>query len=168
MRIIGAVVTIIIAAIVAMFAGLALIVSFDFLARGFGWAGVGSPSTGWLVIGLLAGGAVGLIEGLRRAGRPVARRYMAMGAIAALAVLILASATWQRMDAASGPTVRVVAEGLNVREAPDNTSRIVGSVARGTALRVLSVSEDGDWYRVETSSAPRMTGWVGARYVSER
>lgn len=168
MRVIGALVTAIIAAVVAMFAGLALIVSMDFLARALGWAGVSSPSTGWLVVGAIAGGVIGLVEGLRRAGRPVARKHVAMGAAAAIALLIAASAAWQRTGAASGPTVSVIAEGLNVRAEPDNTSRVIGSVARGTTLRVLNVSTNGDWYRVETTGAPRMTGWVGARFVSGR
>ena len=168
MRIIGALVSVVIAILVSMFAGLALIVALDFTARGLGWIGVDSPSTGWLTIGVIVGGAIGLLEGLRRAGRPVSRKHIGIGVVGAAAVLLTASAAWQRTDAANGPTVRVIAEGLNVRAEPDNTSRIVGSVTRGQSLRVLNVSERGDWYRVESRESPRLTGWVGARFVSER
>ena len=168
MRIIGALVSVVIGALVSMFAGLALILLLDFMARSFGWVGVTSPPTGWLVIGVLAGGAIGLLEGLRRAGRPVTRKHIAMGAVGVAALLTIGSATWQQTDAASGPTVRVIAEGLNVRAEPDHMAEIVGSVARGQTLRVLGRSGSGDWYRIESIGSPRLTGWVGARYVNDR
>ena len=68
--------------------------------------------------------------------------------------------------AASGPTVRVLAEGLTVREAPDNSSDIVGQVMKGQALRVLERSHNGDWYRVETEGSPKTRGWVGAGFAN--
>ena len=161
--------TIAVGVIVAMLGGLALIVAFDFMSRAFAWTGVESASTGWLVLGVLIGALAGLIAGLRRAGRPMTRKQVVLAGVGLAVVLSAASAGLPDayIRAASGPAARVLAEGLNVREQPNNTSDIVGQVARGQTLRVLQLSGDGNWYRVETEASPRVRGWVGARFVSE-
>ena len=153
----------------SVFGGLALIVGLDFMARGFGWVGVDSPSTGWLLLGVLGGALVGLTMGLRRAGRPISGRQIAAAAVGLAAILSIASAGLpeSRAGAATGGdgrgTVQVLTEELNMRAAPDVGSAIVGRATRGQLLRVLEVSETGDWYRVETGGSK---GWVGARFVS--
>jgi hypothetical protein len=175
---IGGIVKIAVTLLVAMFGGLALIVSFDFLAHGFGWVGVDSPSTGWLVLGVLGGTLTGLTIGLRRAGRPMSRRQVALAAVGLAAVLGLASAGLPEsragartgdasfrgtVRAAERGSVRVLPEELNMRAEPDVGALVVGRVVRGQTLWVLETSATGDWYRVEAGG---VKGWVGARFVS--
>jgi hypothetical protein len=166
MRTIAALVAIGMVLVASMFAGLGTIVALDFMAQPLGWVGVTSPSTGWLVLGLVVGVAVGLYEGLRRAGRPIGRKKFGIGVVGVAAVLVIAGAAWQQSPAASATTVRVTSEGLNVRAEPENSSHVVGSVARGQVLEVLGISDDGGWYRVRAGGDRRVTGWVAARYVS--
>ena len=166
MRAIAALVAIGIVLVASMFAGLGTIVALDFMARPLGWVGVTSPSTGWLVLGLFVGVAIGLYEGLRRAGRPIGRKKFGIGVVGVAAVLVIAGAVWQQSPAASATTVRVTSEGLNVRTQPDNSAQVVGSVARGQVLEVLGISDDGGWYRVRSGGDRRVTGWVAARFVS--
>lgn len=49
--------------------GMSIIISIDFMARAFTWIGINKPAVGWLLLGGLAGGLLGLIEGLKRAWR---------------------------------------------------------------------------------------------------
>ena len=153
----------------SVFGGLALIVGLDFMGRGFGWVGVDSPSTGWLLLGILGGALVGLTMGLKRAGRPMSGRQITAAAVGLVAMLSLASAGLpeSRAGAATGGiergTVQVLTDELNMRAGPDVGAAIVGRATRGQLLRVLEVSETGDWYRVETGGTK---GWVGARFVT--
>lgn len=170
-------VTLVVTLLVALFGGLALIVAFDFLAHGFGWVGVDSPATGWLLLGIVGGALIGLTVGLRRAGRPMTRRTVALAAVGVASVLGVASAGRQesqdrpvdqsvrmRSQTMGGGRVRVLPEELNMRAEPDVNSLVIGRVKQGQELRVLETSMSGDWYRVEAGGTK---GWVGVRFVSE-
>lgn len=49
--------------------GMSVIISIDFMARSFNWIGINKPALGWLLLGCLVGGIIGLVKGLKRAGR---------------------------------------------------------------------------------------------------
>ena len=55
----------------------------------------------------------------------------------------------------------VTANILNLREAPNTNSKVIGKLKKGNELKVLDSS--GEWYKV---SIDRLTGWVSAKYVN--
>jgi SH3-like domain-containing protein len=63
---------------------------------------------------------------------------------------------------ASSPSVTVVADGINVRQQPSQTARILGGIRRGTVLPVIGRSVDGQWFAVLYKGAG---GWVFASLV---
>jgi hypothetical protein len=71
--------------------GMTLIIPLDFFARSFTWVGVKSPAVGWFVLGCLTGGVIGLVQGLKRAGRKSDVPKVCGGAAALAFVLLLAS-----------------------------------------------------------------------------
>lgn len=56
----------------------------------------------------------------------------------------------------------VTADVLNLRSEPDLDSEAIGALEKGSELRVISRTEEGDWLRVEFRG---IHGWVAARYV---
>jgi hypothetical protein len=69
---------------------------------------------------------------------------------------------------ASGAPSLITIEPLNVRVGPGNAYTSLGSVARGTALAVVGISPDREFYivNIPTSIDPSGQGWVPARFVS--
>lgn len=55
----------------------------------------------------------------------------------------------------------ITANILNLREAPDTSSKVLGQLTKGTQLKVID-STDG-WYKVSENGK---TGWVSAAYVA--
>jgi hypothetical protein len=51
------------------FLGLSIIIPLDFFGSTFTWIGISSPSTGWLLYGCFIGAVIGLVKGLKKAGR---------------------------------------------------------------------------------------------------
>lgn len=72
--IIGIVIAIIYFVILAIaymlaFLGLSIIIPLDFFGSAFTWIGISSPAVGWLLYGCFIGAVIGLIKGLKKAGR---------------------------------------------------------------------------------------------------
>ncbi|MCS7087857.1 MAG: SH3 domain-containing protein [Thermoflexales bacterium] len=55
---------------------------------------------------------------------------------------------------------------LRVRAAPSPRAAIIASVPSGTALTVLGISSDRNWWRVQFPEAPNGEAWVMAVYVT--
>lgn len=148
----------------------------DSMAYAFRWIGVQSPATGWLLLGAVAGAALGAFIGMRRGGRPVpaggrralwfagAATFLAAGSNAPGAPA-LTSAPTERADAR--PRVRVLSDGLNMRARPNAKAMLLTTLPRNAVLTVLAQSEAGSWYQVETMRNGRpVTGWVSSARVS--
>ena len=58
----------------------------------------------------------------------------------------------------------VTAEGLNIREGPSTNNVVIGWLKRGAVVALISVSGDGMWFKVNTSSGSQ--GWVRNKYVA--
>jgi uncharacterized protein YgiM (DUF1202 family) len=58
-------------------------------------------------------------------------------------------------------SVRVA--GMNLRSAPSRTARVVGTVAKGSQVKVIGRS--GKWVEIETEAR---SGWVSANLLSPR
>lgn len=57
----------------------------------------------------------------------------------------------------------VTAESLNVREEPSIHGRIIGVLAKGDNVKLISVSGDDYWYKVKTPSDT--IGWASHKYL---
>ena len=64
--------------------------------------------------------------------------------------------------AASIPSAIVIADGINVRQQPNPTAKILGGIKRGEVLLVIGRSADGKWFEVLYKGAG---GWVFASLV---
>ncbi len=62
----------------------------------------------------------------------------------------------------NSPSVTVVADGINVRQQPNQIAKILGGVKRGEVLPVIGRSADGKWFSVFYKGAG---GWVFASLV---
>lgn len=60
--------------------------------------------------------------------------------------------------------LRVMAEGLNVREQPSSIARILGALRRDDVVHLLEYSTDGLWYRVQQEDA--LIGWARGKYLA--
>lgn len=60
-------------------------------------------------------------------------------------------------------TLTVTANILNLREAPNTSSKIISQLTKGSELKVISSS--AGWYKITISGK---TGWVSENYVSEK
>ncbi len=58
--------------------------------------------------------------------------------------------------------VTVTASILNLRESPSTSSKIIGTLKKGSRLKVQQSS--GEWYKVSTD---KLNGWVSVKYVTE-
>lgn len=158
---------IIVALVVAVMLGVALVIGLDYAARGFLWILPISPVGGWLLLGAVIGGLVGMAIGFRRGGRPLGALGV-MAPVALLVVLVVAGSAYPRAEGDSAPVqswifqVRVTAEDLNIRQQPDRESVIIGRVHEGAVLQVAESS--GEWYRV-LPGAGMPGGWVNGKYT---
>lgn len=71
--------------------GMSVIIPIDYLAGAFRIVGVGDPAAGWLIIGCLAGAAIGVAKGLKSAGRRSDTWKVFAGAGTLAAMLLLMS-----------------------------------------------------------------------------
>jgi len=60
--------------------------------------------------------------------------------------------------------LRVMAEGLNVREQPSSIAKILGALRRDDVVHLLEYSTDGLWYRVQQEDA--LIGWARGKYLA--
>jgi hypothetical protein len=172
------------------YVGMVSIVTLDTMASAFR---VSEPATGWLVLGLCFGALFGLSVGLKKGGSAIGRPPFVVVAIVLSILLVsigansphaetsavtadtVASAPAQVAPTATkAPTrmqsflVRVTAEQVNLHTEPDRDSPVVRVVARRQALRVLEVSAQGNWYRVDALSGKKVvTAWIASRYVTK-
>ena len=66
---------------------------------------------------------------------------------------------------AQGLTGVVVVPRLNVRQGPGTNFPVVGTVANGETVTVLSRNPVGDWWRVCCASGTSQDGWVAAQFI---
>lgn len=66
---------------------------------------------------------------------------------------------------AQGLTGLVVVPRLNVRQGPGTNFPVVGTVANGETVTVLSRNPVGDWWRVCCASGTSQDGWVAAQFI---
>jgi uncharacterized protein YgiM (DUF1202 family) len=79
-------------------------------------------------------------------------RFLAAG----LTVAALAAGSWQA-DAATGDTLRVVAERVNLRAGPTDNANVRSQVTQGE--RLLELRREGSWYGVRVLSTGE-EGWI--------
>ncbi|NER52645.1 MAG: hypothetical protein F6J92_39600 [Symploca sp. SIO1A3] len=62
------------------------IIILDYFSISFMWIGIKNPSIAWLVLGTLIGIVVGLVQGLKRAGRPsdIVKVYIGASSLACI------------------------------------------------------------------------------------
>lgn len=68
-----------------------------------------------------------------------------------------------KLDGCPGETQTSDKRGVNVRVGPGFDYAIVGSIPKNRAVRVMAVSEFGDWYRIQAYSG---FGWMQASLVT--
>lgn len=119
--------------------GMTLLIPIDYFARTFVWVGVSNPATGWLLLGCLVGGMVGLVQGLTRGGRERDVRRVYEGAITLACVFLLASAYAPRLGKAPRPPTRPAA----ARSAPAKQPTFIP--AQFTASALVGVSWEGTY-----------------------
>lgn len=66
---------------------------------------------------------------------------------------------------AQGLTGVVVVPRLNVRQGPGTNFSVIGTVANGETVTVLSRNPVGDWWRVCCASGTTQDGWVAAQFI---
>ena len=64
-------------------------------------------------------------------------------------------------NTSSGETLTITGNGVNLRSAASKNGDVITTLAKGT--KVTKVSEEGDWYKVQTSSG--QTGYVSSTYA---
>lgn len=70
-------------------------------------------------------------------------------------------------DASLGGAVATVSSAaLQLHLGPAETSAVLGEVTEGEEYKVIGISSDGTWVRLEVLDSPRGAGWVPARFVS--
>ena len=57
---------------------------------------------------------------------------------------------------------------LRLHRYPDDASAVIGGLVEGESYRVIGISPDGTWVRLEVLDASSGAGWVTARFVSVR
>lgn len=71
------------------YAGLTILIAIEFFAHGLTVIGISSPTAAWMVLGILAGGIVGLALGFSRAGRRSAVPWVLLcGAVTMVGLLL--------------------------------------------------------------------------------
>jgi hypothetical protein len=60
---------------------------------------------------------------------------------------------------------KVTATKLNIREQPDLTGAIIGTLDKDEIVAVNGTSEDGDWYQIIRSD--NLTGWSSRKYLED-
>lgn len=71
--------------------GMTIIIPLDFFGSAFTWIGVSSPAGGWLLYGCCVGAVIGLVKGLKKAGRTSDLWKVYLGATALFSLLFLGS-----------------------------------------------------------------------------
>ena len=66
-----------------------------------------------------------------------------------------------QLDIAVTGVVMTKDDPLNVREQPNTSSKIIGTVPKGGTVSIIS--DDGEWYEIKYGSG---TGYVSKKYVS--
>lgn len=158
--------------VLAFAGGQVLFVGLEVLALAFTRIGVLDPELAWGLTGLLLGALVGLVVGLRRAGRQgqLLEILLAVGLVSGLAFLgANALGDNVRAESPSAPVlfeVLVTTEGrLNVRRGPSESSDTLTTVTRGQRLEVTDTSPS--WYGVRfEQDEQRYEGWVHSDYVA--
>jgi hypothetical protein len=160
------VIGIIVALVVLVLLSSGVLIMLDYMARGFLWVFPVEPVIGWLLMGALLGGLVGLAAGYRRGGRPLGALGPTLPIIAATLLLVAGAnypgARGAQAAASTAFQVRVTSEELNVRAQPDREAAQVGKLTQGTVVEVAEAS--GEWYRV-VPSGTHPGGWINGKYV---
>jgi hypothetical protein len=104
------------------FVGVGIVMSLDFAAHGFRWLGVSDPAVGWLLLGVLMGGSMGLAQGLKRSGRQADTIKVYIGAAALACTLPFLSFLAVSPPASRALTVPAPAARPPTRETPSPTS----------------------------------------------
>lgn len=160
------VIGIIVAIAVLVLLSSGVLIMLDYMARGFLWVFPVEPVMGWLLMGALLGGLVGLAAGYRRGGRPLGALGPTLPIVAAT-LLLIAGASYpgaRGAQAASSTAfqVRVTSDELNVRAQPDREAAVLGRLMQGNVVEVAEAS--GEWYRV-LPSGTHPGGWINGKYV---
>ncbi|NNF57207.1 MAG: SH3 domain-containing protein [Rhodothermaceae bacterium] len=157
--------------VLAFAGGQVLFVGLEILALAFTRVGVVDPDLAWGLTGLVLGALVGLVVGLRRAGRTGQRLEVALAValVSGLAVLgASAAGGYVRTEPIASPVlfeVVVTAEGLNVRRGPSTANDSLTTVTRGQRLDVVDTAPS--WYAVQFERDGRAyEGWVHSGYVA--
>ena len=64
-------------------------------------------------------------------------------------------------EESSGEEITITGNGVNLRSAASTNSDVITTLSKGTT--VTKLGEDGDWFKVETSSG--QTGYVNSSYA---
>lgn len=62
----------------------------------------------------------------------------------------------------------ITSPSLVLRQSPDEESDVLQELAEGDVYKVIGISTDGTWVRLEALNAPNGSGWVAARSVTVR
>src|SRR5262249_49938113 len=103
------------------FVGVGIVMSLDFAAHGFRWLGVSDPAVGWLLLGVLMGGSMGLAQGLKRSGRQADTIKVYIGAAALACTLPFVSFLAVSPPSSRALTVPTPAARLPTKETPSPT-----------------------------------------------
>lgn len=67
---------------------------------------------------------------------------------------------------AAGLTARITIDGLNLREGPDTTFNILGSIPVNTQVTVLARNENGSWWYICCLPNTETRGWASAQLLA--
>lgn len=115
----------------------------------------------WAVLVVLVWIALGMYSDFRGALRTTKSNNPAASSDAtasAEATGVLPSGEGSASSGVAEPGVVVLAEGLNLREKPMTSSKVIKKLKKGTSLELLETA--GGWYRVRDAAG--VEGWVAA------
>ncbi|HEX6141397.1 MAG TPA: SH3 domain-containing protein [Geminicoccaceae bacterium] len=79
---------------------------------------------------------------------------MRLASVAGAAVLLAVGSAW----AAEGDSLTVTGDGVNVRNGPSTSDRVIMRVYRGR--EAIEIARDGEWVRVELAGSGGQEGWI--------
>jgi len=152
-----------------------MMIALDTLAGGVRWLGIGSPITGWAVLGAVIGAAIGANFGLRRVGRRL-RPVSAFG-LSTVLVVGLAMAGAQAPALSVEPngdidalrpqalfSARVLGSGLNLRAGPAPSARVLQTLTGGSVVDVIEIRLNWMLVRI-AGGATNGDGWAYRKYL---
>jgi hypothetical protein len=126
--------------------GLTVLLFFDYFATAFTWVGISSPMGGWLLLGCLIGGTIGLAKGLKKAGRKSDAWKVYVGA--GLLTLLLLLGSYSTASSVNGAEIPGSVSGFSIQQpansGPTNFISIIN--AKVTTLRFY---ESAEWTKLE-------------------